>query len=100
MQKFKMATKNARKTIFEKTHQVTLWILWDQKFCQNLSISYQFRDKCVFGFPAEIQDGCPKWRKDDCQKKALVNGADTLRGQNFRRENSILYCLINAINAF
>ena len=28
-----------------------------QKFCRNRSISYRFRDKCVFAYYTEIQDG-------------------------------------------
>ena len=32
-----------------------------QKFHRNRSISHRFRDKCVFAFNAEIQDGHQKW---------------------------------------
>ena len=42
-QKFKMAAKNGGKTIFGKT-------------CQT-----EDKDKCVFAFYAEIQDGHQKW---------------------------------------
>ena len=36
-----------------------------QKFRQNRYISLCFRDKCVFAFYAEIQDGRQKWREND-----------------------------------
>ena len=35
----------------------------DQKFAQNRSISYGFRDIHTFLFSAKIQDGCQMWRK-------------------------------------
>ena len=42
-----------------------------QKFCRNHSISYCFRDKCVFAFYAVIQDGC-QW-ENDLGKKSPVD---------------------------
>ena len=36
-----------------------------QKFCRNRSISLHFRDKHVFAFYTEIQDGRQKWPKND-----------------------------------
>ena len=36
-----------------------------QKFRRNRSILLRFRDKLVFAFNAEIQDGRQKWREND-----------------------------------
>ena len=41
----------------------------DQKLVRNLSVSHCFRDKCIFAFYAEIQDGCPKLQKTIFGKK-------------------------------
>ena len=62
-QKFKMATKNGRKMISGKNHQLTLLLpcLVGQKFRPNRCISHRFPDKCIFTFYTEIQDGCQKW---------------------------------------
>ena len=57
-QKFKMAAKSGRKTIFGKSRQVTLQIPCRSKIA---CISLHFRDKRVFAFYAEIQDGRQKW---------------------------------------
>ena len=43
----------------------------------------RFRDKHVFAFNAEIQDGHQKWRENNFCKKSSVNSADTLRVKNF-----------------
>ena len=45
---------------------------------QNHSISHRFRDKRIFAFNAEIQDGHQKWRENDFCEKSLVDPADTL----------------------
>ena len=55
----------------------------DQKFCRNRSIWLRFRDKHVFAFYAEIQDGCQKWRENNFWEKSPVDSADTLRVKNF-----------------
>ena len=49
-----------------------------QNFRQNCSIALRFRDKRVFAFNAEIQDGHQKWRENDFCKKWAVDSADTL----------------------
>ena len=54
-----------------------------QKFCRNRSISLPFRDKRVFAFKAEIQDGRQKWRENDFWEKSPVDSADTLWVKNF-----------------
>ena len=54
-----------------------------QKFHQNHSISLHFRDKHVFAFKAEIQDGHQKWRENDFCEKLPVVSADTLWVKNF-----------------
>ena len=51
-----------------------------KKFRQNRSISHRFRDKCVYVFYAEIQDGHQKWQQNDFWEKSPVDSADTLPG--------------------
>ena len=53
------------------------------KFCQNRSIWLRFRDKHVFAFNAEIQDGRQKARQNDICKMSPVDSAATLRVKNF-----------------
>ena len=55
-----------------------------QKFCRNRSISLRFRDKRVFAFYAEIQDGHQKWRENNFCEKLPVHSTDTLWVKNFR----------------
>ena len=69
-----------------------------QKFCQNHSISLRFRDKQVFAFKAEIQDGCQKWREYNFWEKSPVESADTLWVKNFVEITQS--CSISKINAF
>ena len=52
-----------------------------QKFCRNHSISLRFRDKLVFAFYAEIQDGHQKWRENIFLEKSLIDS--TLQIKNF-----------------
>ena len=54
-----------------------------QKLLGNHSISLCFRDKQVFAFNVEIQDGCQKWWENDFCKKSPVDSADTLCFKNF-----------------
>ena len=54
-----------------------------QNFHQNCSILLRFRDKRVFAFNTEIQDGRQKWRENDFCKKLPVDSADTLRVKIF-----------------
>ena len=70
-QKFKMASKSGRKTIFV-----------GQKFRRNRSILLRFQDKRVFVFNAEIQDDC-RWQENNFWEKSPVDCADTLRVKNF-----------------
>ena len=64
-QKYKIAAKIGRKTIFlEKSPVHCLNIHGGQTFCQNRSILHCFQDKCVFMFYADIQDGLQKWREN------------------------------------
>ena len=56
-----------------------------QKFRRNRSISLRFRDKCIFVFNTEIQDGRQKWRGKGfffCEIMPL-DSTDTLRVKNF-----------------
>ena len=50
-----------------------------QNFCRNRSISLRYRDKCVFAFNAEIQDGHQKWRENEFCEQSPVDFTDTLR---------------------
>ena len=54
-----------------------------QKFHRNRSISLHFRDKGVFTFKAEIQDGRQKWRENDFWEKLPVHSAYSLWVKNF-----------------
>ena len=85
-QKFKMATKNGGKTIFGKSHQLTLLItcLGGKKFRPNCCISHRFPDKCVFTLYAEIQDGRQKWQENDFGENSPVDSRDTLALKNFK----------------
>ena len=49
-----------------------------QNFHQKRSTSLRYRDKRVFAFNAEIQDGRQKWRENDVYEKLPVDSADTL----------------------
>ena len=44
-------------------HKTLLYYSAGQKFTQNRSIPYGFRDIHTFSFSAKIQDGHQKWRK-------------------------------------
>ena len=70
----------------------------DQKFCRNRSILLCFRDKRVFAFTADIQDGCQKWRENNFGEKLPVDSADTLWVKNF--VEITLSCSVSEINAF
>ena len=54
-----------------------------KKFCRNRSISLHFRDKRVFAFYVEIQDGRQKWWKNNFWGKLPEDSADTLWVKNF-----------------
>ena len=69
-----------------------------QKFRQNLSISLRFRDKHVFAFYAEIQDGRQKWQENDFWDYSSIDSADTLRVKNFIEIS--LYHSVSETNAF
>ena len=69
-----------------------------QKIRRNRSISYRFRDKCIFVFYAEIQDGCQKWWKSDFGEKSPVDSTDTLGIKNFV-EIALSYT-VSEINTF
>ena len=45
---------------------------------KNFSISLHFRDKRVFAFNTENQDGHQKWRENDFPEKLPVDSEDTL----------------------
>ena len=69
-----------------------------QKFLRNCSILHPFRDKCIYVYYAEIQDGCQKWQENDFWKKSPVNSGDTLAIKKF---NEIaLSRIVSEINAF
>ena len=65
MQKFKMATKNGRIMIFRENSPVhSANTIGVKMFRLNRSMSHRFREKCVFLFYTEIQDGHQKWREN------------------------------------
>ena len=50
-----------------------------QNFRQNHSISLRFRDKRLFVFNAEIQDGRQKWRENNFGETLPVDSTETLQ---------------------
>ena len=69
-----------------------------QKFRRNHPISLCFRDKHVFAFNAENQDGHKKWRENDFREKLPVDSEDTLLVKNF--VEIALSCSVSEINVF
>ena len=68
-QKFKMVAKSGRKTIFGKSWQWTLQIPCRSKISPKSLYLAPFRNKRVFVFNTEIQDGRQKWRENNfCEK--------------------------------
>ena len=62
--------------------------LWVKKIRRNRSVSHRFRDKCVFAFYAEIQDGCQKWWENNFWENSPVESAYTLQVKNFVEKNA------------
>ena len=62
-QKSKMAAKSGENLNCPPLHRRLLYHPVGQKYTQNLSIFYGFRDIDSFPFSAKIQDGRRKWRK-------------------------------------
>ena len=62
-QKSKMAAESGENWNFPPLHRRLLYHPVDQRFAQNRSISYSFRDIDTFPVSAKIQDGRRKWRK-------------------------------------
>ena len=81
-QKFKIAFKSGRKTIFWKIASRLCRYPSGQKFRQNRSISLCFQDKQVFVFNTEIQDGRQKWQENDFWEKSAVDSVATLWVKN------------------
>ena len=69
-----------------------------QKFRRNHSISLRYRDKYVFAFNAEIQDGRQKRRENDFCEKLTVDFVDTLQAKTF--VEITLHHSVSEINAF
>ena len=88
-QKFKMATRNGGKRFLGKVGNRLCRYSAGQKFCRNLSISHRFRDKRVFAFYAEIQDGSQKWRENVVLQIITSRLCRYPVGQKFRRNPSI-----------
>ena len=66
-------------------------------FTQKFKISHRFRDKSVFAFYTEIQDGRQKWRESNIFEMSPVHSADTLGVKNFIK--IALYLTVSTINA-
>ena len=96
MQKFKMAAKSSRKIIFWGKLPEDCRYLAGQKFCRNRSISLRFRDKLVFAFNAEIQDGRQKWRENDFLEKSPVDSEIPCRS---KISSKLLFRSVSEINA-
>ena len=97
-QKFKMASKSGRKTIFRKIASRLCRYAVGQKFRRNPSISLRFQNKQVFVFNTEIQDGHQKWRENNFCEKSPVDFADTLWVKNFVK--TALSRSVSEINMF
>ena len=67
-------------------------------FTQKFKILHRSRDKCVFTFYSEIQDGRQKWREGDFCEMSPLHSADTLRVKTFP-EIALSYT-VSKINAF
>ena len=65
---------------------------YPQKLCRNRSISLRFRDKRVFAFNAEIQDGRQKWPGKSFLVKVASRLATYPADQKFCRNRSISLC--------
>ena len=65
--------KMAGKRFLEKVTSQLWRYPSNPKFQRNCSITYGFRDKCVFAFYAEIPDDHQKWRQNDFWEKSPVN---------------------------
>ena len=74
-----MAAKNNFGEKSPVDHADTLGV----KNLDKIALSHCFRDKCVFTFYAEIQDGGQKWRKIDFWEKSPVYSPHTLGVKNF-----------------
>ena len=61
--KSKMAIKSSENWNFSPLHRILFYYPVGQKFAQNRSISYGFRDIHTFSLSAKIQDGRRKWWK-------------------------------------
>ena len=71
---------------------------WRSKFRPYRSISLRFRDKLIFAFNAEIQDGHQKWQENNFCEKSPIDSTDTLRIRNFIE--IALSCSVSEINVF
>ena len=69
-----------------------------EKCCRNCSIWHRFRDKRIFVFYAEIQDGRQNWRENHFLKILSVHSPDTLGVNNF--DEITLSCTVSERNAF
>ena len=69
-----------------------------QKFRRNRSILLRFRDKHVFVFNAEIQEGRQKWQENEFCKMSPIKTADILHIKNFVEIN--LSHSVSDINGF
>ena len=73
-----MAAKSGGKQFLRKVASRLCKYPAVQKVRRNRSISLRFRDKHIFAFKAEIQDGRQKWRENDFWEKLPVDSADIL----------------------
>ena len=69
LRKSRWPPKLVGKQFLRKVASRLCWSPVGQKFWRNFSICHHFRDKCVFVFYAEIQDGRQKWRGKPFLKK-------------------------------
>ena len=92
-QKFKMAAKRGRKKIFcEKLPVDSAETLQVKHFCRHRSISLRFRDKRIFVFNTDIQDGRQKWRENIFLRNNASRFCRYPVGQKFCGNHSILLC--------
>ena len=81
-QKFKKAAKSGRKN-FQKIASRFCRYPVGQKFCQNCSNTLRFRNKRVFAFNTEIQDGRQKWPRNSFLVKVTSTLATYPARKNF-----------------
>ena len=87
----------AGKLFLEKVADDSGYLVY-QKYRRNCSISHHFRDKCIFAFFTDIQDGQPKQQENHFRQKLADDSADNLGVKNFVKILHLLMSLDFQLN--